>query len=112
MFAANVSRHGHAFIDRALYLPKSWTDDPARMTAGHVPAGTGFATKPQLAIAMTERALASGVPFAWVAADGVYGVGALEQRLRRAGKGYVLGVTSAHRFNSWGKPRQMLGPRR
>src|SRR4051794_17579666 len=30
VFAAYVSRHGHAFIDRALYLPKAWTDDPAR----------------------------------------------------------------------------------
>src|SRR3984893_10518112 len=29
-FAGHVSRHGHAFIDRALYLPKGWTDDPAR----------------------------------------------------------------------------------
>ena len=33
VFAAYVSRHGHAFIDRALYLPKSWTDDPARLAA-------------------------------------------------------------------------------
>ena len=109
VFAAYVSRHGHAFIDRALYLPKSWTDDPARMNAAHVPAETGFATKPQLAIAMIERALAAGVPFAWVAADAVYGVGAIEQRLRRAGRGYVLGVTSTHRFNSWGKPRRIAG---
>jgi hypothetical protein len=31
VFAAYVSRHGHAFIDRALYLPKAWTDNPARM---------------------------------------------------------------------------------
>ena len=29
VFASYVSRHGHAFIDRALYLPKEWTDDPA-----------------------------------------------------------------------------------
>src|SRR5476651_1510130 len=28
VFAAYVSRYGHAFIDRALYLPKEWTDDP------------------------------------------------------------------------------------
>src|SRR5215203_777765 len=27
VFAAYVSRHGHAFIDRALYLPKAWTGD-------------------------------------------------------------------------------------
>ena len=39
VFAAYVSRHGHAFIDRALYLPKAWTDDPARLAAAHVPPG-------------------------------------------------------------------------
>src|SRR3954466_9385005 len=31
VFAAYVSRHGHALVDRALYLPKTWTDDPARL---------------------------------------------------------------------------------
>ena len=49
VFACYVSRHGHAFIDRALYLPKAWTDDPARMKAAHVPEETAFATKPALA---------------------------------------------------------------
>src|SRR5687768_8526906 len=52
VFACYVSRHGHAFIDRALYLPQAWTDDPVRMTAAHVPAETRFATKPALAGAM------------------------------------------------------------
>jgi hypothetical protein len=37
-FAAYVSRHGHAFIDRALYLPKEWIDDPARLEAAYVPS--------------------------------------------------------------------------
>src|SRR5918911_800368 len=72
VFAAYVSDKGHAFIDRQLYLPKAWTDDPARMTAAHVPAGIPFATKPQLALGMVERAIAAGVPFAWVTADSVY----------------------------------------
>src|SRR3546814_18926389 len=40
VFAAYVSRHGHAFIDRALYLPKAWTGDPDRMAGSHVQAGT------------------------------------------------------------------------
>ena len=75
VFAAYVSRHGHAFIDRALYLPKGWTDDPARLKATYVPGDIGFSTKPQLAAEMIERALAAGVPFRWVAADSVYGVG-------------------------------------
>jgi SRSO17 transposase len=109
VFACYVSRHGHAFIDRALYLPKAWTDDPARMAAAHVPAETRFATKPALAAAMIERAWAAQVPFGWVAADSVYGVGAIETTLRRAGKGYVLGVNSDHRIHSWGKARPVAG---
>jgi SRSO17 transposase len=105
VFAAYVSRHGHAFIDRALYLPKAWTNDPARLAAAHVPPGTAFATKPRLALAMIERAIAADVPFAWVAADSVYGVGEIEMALRRAGKGYVLGINATHLFNAWiGKP--------
>src|SRR5471032_861992 len=86
VFATYVSRHGHAFIDRELYLPKSWTDDPVRLAAAHVPEETGFATKPQLAARMIARAIAANVPFSWGAADSVYGVGAIEQDLRRAGK--------------------------
>ena len=101
VFAAYVSGHGHAFIDRALYLAKAWTDNPARMTAAHVPDGTSFATKPALAVRMVERAIAAGVPFAWVAADSVYGVGDVEMALRRAGKGYVLGVNSNRHFWAW-----------
>ena len=105
VFAAYVSRHGHAFIDRALYLPKAWTGDAARMAAAHVPEGTGFATKPAIALNMIERVLAASVPFGWVAADSVYGVGDIEMALRRAGKGYVLGVNGNHHFGSWsGKP--------
>src|SRR5918997_1841649 len=69
VFAAYVSRHGHGFIDRALYLPKAWTSDPARMAAAQVPPDTGFATKPALALAIIARAIAAGVPFAWVAAE-------------------------------------------
>lgn len=105
VFAAYVSARGHAFIDRALYLPKSWTGDPARLVATHVPEAVVFATKPTLAVQMIRRALAADVPFAWVAADAVYGVGDVEQALRRACKGYVLGVKSDHHFGSWsGKP--------
>src|SRR3954453_10615010 len=106
VFAAYASRHGHAFIDRALYLPKPWASDPARRAAAHVPAAIGFATKPQLASRMIRRAIDADVPFAWVSGDTVYGVGAVERDLRKAGKDYVLGVTSDHQFHSWfGKPR-------
>jgi SRSO17 transposase len=109
VFAAYVSRHGHAFVDRALYLPKAWADDPARLAAAHVPPGTTFATKPHLALAMIERVVAAKVPFAWVAADSVYGVGEVEMALRQAGKGYVLGVNASHPFNSWGDKPPVAG---
>ena len=109
VFAAYVSRHGHAFIDRALYLPQAWTSDPARRAAAHVPPETGFATKPALARAMIARALAASVPFAWVAADSVYGTGEVEIALRRAGKGYVLGVNATSPFNSWGAKPPVAG---
>jgi len=109
VFAAYVSRHGHAFIDRALYLPKAWTDDPARMAKVHVPESIGFATKPAIALSMIERTIAADAPFAWVAADSVYGVGTIETALRRAGKGYVLGVNANHPFRSWAKPQAIAG---
>src|ERR671917_459619 len=83
VFAAYVSSKGHAFVDRALYLPKAWTDNPTRRAAAHVPEDVTFATKPRLARAMIERAIAADIPFAWVAADSVYGVGAIEMMLRR-----------------------------
>jgi SRSO17 transposase len=75
-FAAYVSGKGYAFVDRALYLPEDWTKDPARMRAAHVPEAVAFAAKPRLALDTVERAIGAGVPFAWVAADTVYGTGA------------------------------------
>src|SRR3954465_1151717 len=117
-FAAYVSGKGPPFIDRQLYLPKAWTGDPARMTAAHVPAGITFATKPQLALGMVERAITAGGPVSPGGArtglggggDGaVYGVGEIELALRRAYKGYVLGVTGQHSFWSWGTAAEVSG---
>ena len=96
MFAAYVSRHGHGFIDRALYLPKEWTDDPDRLQ--HMCPHIGFATKPKLATRMIASAIAASVPFKSLPATS-YGVGDIEQQLRRAAKD-VLGVSSAHVFRS------------
>ena len=73
VFLAYASRFGHALIDRELYLPKSWTDDPERCRAAGIPEETEFATKPQQAQAMIARAVAAGVPFAWFTADEAYG---------------------------------------
>jgi SRSO17 transposase len=101
VFAAYVSDKGCAFIDRQLYLPKDWINDAIRRQAAHIPDSLHFVTKPEIAAEMIARAIAAGVPFEWVAADTIYGVGAIEMQLRRAGKGYVLGAHATDQFSSW-----------
>ncbi|WAL67696.1 IS701 family transposase [Amycolatopsis cynarae] len=84
---------GHALIDRALYLPKSWTGDRDRCAAAGVPAEVGFATKPALASTMISRALDAGVPAPWVTGDEVYGADPrLRAELEGRGVGYVLAI--------------------
>jgi SRSO17 transposase len=90
---------GHALIDRELYLPRSWTDDPTRCAAVGVPTDVGFATKPALATAMLARALDAGVPAAWVAGDEVYGADPdLRAALETHGVGYVLAIAGNRRL--------------
>jgi SRSO17 transposase len=93
VFLAYVSGKGRAFIDRELYLPEGWTDDPERCRAARVPEQVGFRTKPQLAQLMLERALDAGVPATWVTADEVYGGSpALRAWLEERHRPYVLAV--------------------
>jgi SRSO17 transposase len=94
VFVGYASRLGHALLDRELYLPKEWADDPARCPQAGIPAERRFATKPQLAQQMLQRALAVGVPARWVTGDSVYGD---DRRLRMWLEGqpqaYVLAVS-------------------
>jgi SRSO17 transposase len=97
VYLAYAAPAGTAFIDRALYLPRSWTSDPARCRAAGVPEGTAFATKPALAGQMLTRALDAGTPAAWVTADEVYGQDPqLRVELARRGLGYVLAIPKRH----------------
>lgn len=93
VFLAYASSKGHGPIDRALYLPKTWTDDPERRCKAGVPAEVGFATKPQQAVAMLEAAITAGAKAAWLLGNAVYGVHGVMAAARKAGLGYVLGVT-------------------
>jgi SRSO17 transposase len=99
VFLGYASQHGHALIDRALYLPEVWANDAARRGAAGVPADTAFATKPQLGRQMLTRAFAAGVPCRWVTGDSVYGADySLRRCIERSGRGYVLAVTSRQRL--------------
>ena len=106
VFLAYVSPKGHALIDRALYLPKEWTNDRDRCGAAGVPEDVAFATKIALAKRMVERACERGLPARWVAADSVYGSDySFRNALENRGLGYVLGVRTD--FSAWVGLRQM-----
>jgi SRSO17 transposase len=99
VFLAYRSGRGAAFLDRALYLPRSWADDAARRREAGVPEGVAFATKPELARVMLRRALKAGVPARWATADEVYGSDYKFRRLlEESGLSYVVAVTSAQRL--------------
>ena len=100
VYLTYAAPRGHALIDRALYLPRSWAGDPARCDDAGIPTSKrDFATKPALAKALITRALDAKVPAAWVAGDEVYGA---DPRLRAAirdhGLGYVLAVSANRRM--------------
>lgn len=93
VFLAYASPAGRALIDRELYMPRSWTEDPGRCAAAGVPDRVRFATKPQLAKVMIGRALDAGMPFGWFAADEAYGQNTdLRRWLEDRGVPYVLAV--------------------
>ena len=66
VFLTYAGPQGHVMLDRALYLPKEWTNDEARCQGAGIPAERLFATKPQLAQQMLQRTFDQGVPAAWV----------------------------------------------
>lgn len=97
VFLACASPRGHAFLDRALYLPKNWAEDAARREAAGVPPDVRFATKGELAQRMLARAFAAAVPAAWVTGDEIYGNdGALRRWLEGQQRPYVLAVARSH----------------
>jgi SRSO17 transposase len=93
VFLSYASPHGRALVDRRLYVPRSWIDDPDRCAAAGIPDDLEFATKPQLAWQMIAAALAAGITVGFVTGDECYGRDpALRAQLRAHRVGYVLAV--------------------
>ena len=99
VYLTYAAPRGHALIDRALYLPKSWTEDQDRCDEAGIPTNRRcFATKPALAAALVARAVEAKVPAAWVAGDEVYGADpGLRAAIRGHRLGYVLAVAANRR---------------
>jgi SRSO17 transposase len=97
VYLTYASAKGHALIDRALYLPRSWAEDTERRAAAGVPDEVEFATKPKLAREMITRTLDAKVGARWVAGDEVYGADpGLRAELEDRRVGYVLAVACSH----------------
>ena len=93
VFLAYVTAKGHTLIDRELYLPWGWIEDPKRRQVAGIPESVRFQTKPELAVQMLERLHKAHLPISWVVADTVYGSNLdLRTWLEAHGYPYVLAV--------------------
>ncbi len=93
VFLGYATPAGRTFLDRELYLPKSWAEDRERRAEARVGEEVEFATKPELAMAMIARALDAGVPAGWVTGDEVYGQHSrLRMMLEERQMPYVMAV--------------------
>ena len=108
VFAAYASEKGSALVDRELYLPHEWADDPERRAEAGVPEDVRFATKGRLARVMLERAFDASVPARWVLADSIYGADSkFRSWLEERDKHYVLGVHKSTRVWHAGRHYQV-----
>jgi SRSO17 transposase len=104
VFLAYAAVKGRTFLDRELYLPHEWADDAPRRQKAGVPEEVVFATKPELARQMLERALDASVPAAWVTGDEVYGKNRpLREFLESRKQPYVLAVACNERVGVEGE---------
>ncbi|MFG1850191.1 IS701 family transposase, partial [Micromonospora carbonacea] len=99
VFLAYATPAGRTLVDRELYLPRGWCDDPARRAEAAISPGVGFATKPALGLRMLDRAIAAGLPARWVTADEAYGQDSkFRTRVEQHRIGYVLAVPRNQRI--------------
>jgi SRSO17 transposase len=95
-------------VDRELYVPKSWTQDPERCRAANVPEEVVFATKPELAARMLWRTLDAGLTALWVTGDSVYGSHRpLREGLEQRSQAYALAVTCQEQVEVQGERKRV-----
>ena len=96
VFLAYVSPLGHALVDKALYLPREWTDDRDRCRAAGVPEDISYQSKAELGLGLLRRARqVDALQAQWVTGDAGYGeVPTFRDALDADGWLYVLEVPS------------------
>lgn len=109
VFLCYAGDNGAGLVDRELYLPSEWVADGPRCRDAGVPEGAGFASKPELARRMIERALDAGSPAGWVAGNEAYGNdSSLRQWLEERPMAYVLAVVPDQRLRKWLEERRVF----
>ncbi len=109
VFLAYATAHGPVLLDRELYLPRTWADDPARRAEAGVPEAASRVPKPTLGKHLLERAFAAGVRAAWVTADSIYGGDyKLRRYLEEREQPFVLAVSSAQRVGPSATAEQVV----
>jgi len=88
----STSRPLHWPVNARLYLPEVWTEDGPRCREVGVPQAITFASKPELALQLVDRARSWGVPFATIVADAGYGIPSFLQELDTRELSYVCAV--------------------
>ncbi len=92
VFLAYTSAKGHAPLDRRLYLPKGWVDDPVRRQECHVPEGVTYRKTWEIAHDLLRRS-GPDLPHKWVVGDDEFGrASEFRAALRGDGERYVLDV--------------------
>jgi len=101
VYLGYIAPHGHALLDRELYLPEDWCEDEVRRAKAKIPARVTFQTKPQLALQMLARAWGEGIPLQWVVGDSAYGnASTLREAIAAAGRYYALEMPKSARVRT------------
>jgi SRSO17 transposase len=95
VFLAHVGPRGRALVDKRLYLPREWVQDPARCDAAGIPREKQvYRSETELALEMLQAARTRGyLTAAWVTGDDTYGKSPeFRDAVAAAGFWYVLEI--------------------
>ena len=110
LYLAYATPGGQAPLDRRLYLPKDWAQDPVRRRECHVPAEVVFQERWAMALDMLD-AHRSSIPHRWVVADDEFGrVAAFREALRQRQEAYVVDVPCSTTVRDLQAPRPPRRP--
>ena len=108
VFLAYSSERGATFLDRSLYLPRAWTNAPARREEAGVPEEIVFRNKVELAKQMLQRAFEAGLRTRWVLADSFYGRShAFRAWLEERGQSYAVMVPKTNSVPLGGRKKKI-----